>query len=78
VVGALWGALFVVGFLGWFVALVLGRMPAGLRNLGAVAVRYTAQATAYWYVVTDAYPSASPALRPPEPRHEQLTLEVAV
>jgi hypothetical protein len=78
VAGALSSVLFAVGFLGWFVALILGRMPTGLRHLGAIAIRYTAQATAYWYVVTDAYPSASPALRPAEPQYEQLTLEAAV
>lgn len=63
--GALWGVLVVVGFLGWFVSLALGRMPSGLRDLGAVAVRYLAQTNAYWFVVTDAYPYASPALLPP-------------
>jgi hypothetical protein len=40
-------------------------MPAGLRNLGAIAIRYQAQTNAYWFVVTDDYPYASPALRPP-------------
>ena len=38
---------------------------AGLRNLGAIAIRYQAQTNAYWFVVTDDYPYASPALRPP-------------
>jgi hypothetical protein len=71
VAGALSVALFVVGLLGWFGALVTGRMPAGLRNLGAICVRYLAQTTAYWVVVTDRYPHASPALRPPlEPEPE--------
>jgi hypothetical protein len=63
--GALGAALAVAGILGWFAALVTGRMPTGLRNLGAVAIRYNAQTNAYWLVVTDAYPHASPALRPP-------------
>jgi hypothetical protein len=63
--GALSGALVVVAFLGWFASLVTGRMPAGLRNLGAIAIRYQAQTNAYWFVVTDDYPYASPALRPP-------------
>lgn len=64
-------ALFVVAFLGWFAALVTGRMPTGLRNLGAICVRYLAQVNAYWFVLTDAYPHASPALRPPpEPEPE--------
>lgn len=65
VAGALSVALFVAGFLGWFAALATGRMPEGLRNLGAVSVRYLAQTTAYWFVVTDDYPHASPALAPP-------------
>lgn len=65
--GALSAALLVVGFLGWFASLATGRMPSGLRNLGAVAIRYGAQAHAYLFVVTDTYPHASPALRPPPP-----------
>lgn len=65
VAGALSGALVVVGFLGWFAALVTGRMPTGLRNLGALSIRYSAQTNAYWLVLTDRYPHASPALRPP-------------
>jgi hypothetical protein len=58
-------ALLVVGFLGWFAALATGRMPEGIRDLGAVALRYLAQTNAYWLVLTDEYPHASPALRPP-------------
>lgn len=57
------GALFVLGVLGWFFALATGRMPEGLRNLGVAAVRYSAQTDAYWLLVTDAYPYASPAVR---------------
>ena len=69
--GALSVVLFVIAFLGWFAALVTGQMPTGLRNLGAYSVRYLAQTHAYWFVVTDAYPHASPALRrPPEPEPE--------
>jgi uncharacterized membrane protein len=70
VAGALGGALFVTGFLGWFVALVRGRMPSGLRDLGAVALRYLAQTNAYWLVVTDRYPYAGPAVRPPPPAED--------
>jgi hypothetical protein len=69
--GALSVVLFVIGFLGWFAALATGRMPTGLRNLGAFAVRYHSQTNAYWFIVTDRYPHASPALRPPpEPEPE--------
>ncbi len=65
---ALTVVLGVVAVLGWFASLATGRMPTGLRNLGAYAVRYLAQVQAYWFVLTDVYPHASPALRrPPEP-----------
>jgi hypothetical protein len=70
---ALSGVLVLAAFFGWFVALVTGRMPTGLRNIGAVAVRYSAQTNAYWFIVTAAYPYGSPSLRPPaeaEPGHE--------
>ncbi|MGZ8782002.1 MAG: DUF4389 domain-containing protein, partial [Gaiellaceae bacterium] len=76
--GALSAALAVVAFLGWFAALATGRMPTGLRNLGATVVRYLAQTNAYWFVLTDVYPHSSPALRPPpeqELEFEQLELE---
>jgi hypothetical protein len=69
--GVLGIALAVAAFLGWFAALVTGRMPEGLRNLGAIAIRYTAQTYVYGAVLTDRYPSASPAVRPaPEPEPE--------
>jgi hypothetical protein len=59
------GAIVVVGILGWFAALATGRMPTGLRNLGAMSIRYQAQTHVYWFVLNDRYPYASPALRPP-------------
>lgn len=71
--GALGAALFVVAFLGWLASILTGRMPHGLRNLGAVAIRYHAQGNAYLFIVTDTYPHASPALWPraePEPEPE--------
>ena len=70
VAGAYTSALYAVGFLGWFYALVRGRMPPGLRDLGAVSLRYLAQTYAYTYLVTDRYPYASPALHPPPPPPE--------
>lgn len=57
--------LFVIGFLGWFAALVTGRMPAGFRDLGAFAIRYTAQTYAYTLLLTSQYPNSSPT--PPSP-----------
>jgi len=63
--GALAGAMLAVGILGWFAALVTGRMPTGLRNLGAMSIRYQAQTHVYWFVLHDRYPYASPALRAP-------------
>ena len=69
--GALSVVLFVIALLGWFAALVTGRMPTGLRKLGAFAIRYVSQTNAYRLILTDRYPHASPALRqPPEPETE--------
>lgn len=67
--GALGGVALVVAFLGWWYALVTGRMPEGLRNLGAACLRYNAQMYAYLLLLTDRYPYAAPVLegrRPPE------------
>jgi hypothetical protein len=52
--------LFLVAFFGWFVGLALGRMPGGMRNLGAYVVRYWAQTNAYVYLLTDRYPYSGP------------------
>jgi hypothetical protein len=58
--GALGWALFVTAVLTWFVALFTGAAPWGLRNLAAYALRYAAQMNAYLFLLTDAYPHASP------------------
>lgn len=65
----------VVALLGWWAALVAGRMPEGLRNLGAVSLRYAAQVNAYLLLLTDRYPYSAPAVRD-RPRHEQLELDL--
>jgi hypothetical protein len=66
--GTLNGALFIVAFFGWFVALALGRMPHGYRNLGAWALRYTAETDAYFLLLTDVYPYSGPwEFAPPAP-----------
>jgi hypothetical protein len=57
---ALSGALFTAAVLTWFYALVKGSAPWGLRNLSAYALRYDAQTNAYWFLLTDVYPHASP------------------
>jgi hypothetical protein len=59
--------LLVVAVLGWFASLFTGRMPLGLRNLGAFALRYTAQTYAYVLLVTGTYPYSGPCLELPPP-----------
>jgi hypothetical protein len=49
--------LFVIGLLGWFASLALGRMPKGMRDLGAYCLRYQAQTYAYVLLLTPRYPS---------------------
>ena len=73
--GAVGGALLLAAFYTWFVALLLGRAPWGLRNLSAYALRYGAQQGAYLYLLTDRYPHASPLEGEDQP--EQLELEPA-
>jgi len=57
--------LLVVAILGWFAALTTGKMPLGLRNAGALALRYVAQTIGYVLAVTDAYPYSGPCLEAP-------------
>ena len=52
----------VAAALGWFAALATGRMPEGLRDLGAAALRYEAQTAGYLLLLTARYPDASPRL----------------
>jgi Domain of unknown function (DUF4389) len=47
-------------FLAWFAALATGRMPRGLLNASAQALRYTLQVSGYQLVLTDAYPYSGP------------------
>ena len=67
IAGGLAGAMLVAAFLGWFVGLFLGRMPQGLRDLGAYALRYQGQANAYLYFVTERYPDSGPRPDPASP-----------
>jgi Domain of unknown function (DUF4389) len=70
---ALIAPLEIVAVFGWIVGLVLGRMPLGLRNLGAYVLRYNAQTHAYEYLLTDSYPYSGPTEHvEPEPEPEAL------
>jgi hypothetical protein len=60
--GALGTVLLVGAVGGWVVSLLLGRMPPGLRDLVAYAVRYGAQVNAYLWLLTDRYPYSGPTL----------------
>ena len=60
--GGLTGVLFVVGFLGWFYALVTGRMAYGLREAGVYALRYSAETSAYFWLLTPRYPFSGPPI----------------
>ena len=64
---ALGTLLFVTGLLGWFVALVTGRVPHSFREAQVYALRYSAQVEAFLLLVTDRYPYSGPALGSPPP-----------
>jgi hypothetical protein len=55
----------VAAVLAWFAALATGRVPGGLRDLGAAALRYDAQAAGYLLLLTERYPDASPGVAGP-------------
>jgi hypothetical protein len=64
--GAYGSLLLVVALLGWFACLATGRMPLGLRNTGALALRYAAQTHGYILLLTGAYPYSGPLAPAPE------------
>jgi hypothetical protein len=65
-IGNAYGTLvFTIAVLGWFAALFTGTMPLGLRNAGALALRYGAQVNGYLLVVSGAYPYSGPNVAPP-------------
>jgi hypothetical protein len=64
--------LLIVVVLGWFASLVRGRMPLGLRNAGALALRYSEQVNAYLLFVTPTYPYSGPTAAP-QPSREPAT-----
>jgi 2-(1,2-epoxy-1,2-dihydrophenyl)acetyl-CoA isomerase len=49
----------VLAVIAWILAIVLGRLPKGMRDLMAYCLRYQMQMTAYLLLVTDRYPSLS-------------------
>jgi len=59
------GAGGVASILGWFASLVRGRMPHGLRDLSAYGIGYSAQMSAYLFLLTDRFPSSDPRLAGP-------------
>jgi hypothetical protein len=60
--------LYTIAFLGWFVSLALGRLPEGMRELGAYCLRYETQMVAYVLLLTSAYPSLAGATGEPQPQ----------
>ena len=77
------GVAAVCAVLGWFAILATGRMPLGLRNLGAYGLGYTAQAYSYVLLLTDRYPNSDPEALgpawelPPHPVRLELTTTAA-
>jgi hypothetical protein len=57
--------LLVVAIFGWFASLATGRMPTGMRNTGAAAIRYLGQTNAYVLLLTPQYPHSTPTLPAP-------------
>ena len=64
---AISNALVFVAVFAWFVGLIKGEIPAGLRNLGVFALRYNGQLFAYLALLTDRYPFSGPSLETVEP-----------
>jgi ABC-type multidrug transport system fused ATPase/permease subunit len=51
----------IVALLGWFYALIFGRMNEGMRNISAWLFRYEVQTYAYIFLLTGTYPSLAGA-----------------
>jgi hypothetical protein len=77
VYGLVGGTMGTAAFLGWFAALVTGRMPDGLRGLLAYALRYIAQFDGYVFLLTARYPDSDPGEYQPEfPRDHPIRMDV--
>lgn len=68
VAGAYGGLGWVLAVLGWFSSLARGRMPHGMRNAGALALRYHAQMLGYVLLLTDSYPYSGPCASDRQPQ----------
>ena len=55
--GVLGYALTLLVFGGWFVAIALGRVPGGVRDLSVYCLRFQTQTEAYSMLLTSRYPS---------------------
>jgi hypothetical protein len=76
-VALLAGTMGTAAFLGWFAALVTGRMPDGMRDLVTYALRYVAQFDAYLFLLTGRYPDSDPGeYQPRLPGDHPIRLEV--
>jgi hypothetical protein len=75
--GSLGTLAFAAAVLGWFAALGTGRMPRGLRDLGAWWIRYTAQSDAYALLLIDRYAYAGPYEFAEPPPDEAEAAELA-
>lgn len=73
------GLLLIVALLGWFASLANARMPLGIRNAGALALRYSAQADGYLLLLTDHYPYSGPTrIGPPVVEQAESPLAMPV
>jgi len=54
------GVAYLAAVLGWFVVLVRGEMPLGLRNAIALWLRYSQQTLGYVLLLTERYPHSGP------------------
>jgi hypothetical protein len=60
--------LATVAVASWLVALLLGRTPAGLHELGTFCLRYQLETQAYLSLLTPRYPALAPAVEPQTPQ----------
>src|SRR4029077_1726404 len=66
ILASAYGALLTfVALLGWFAGLATARMPRGLRNAGALALRFHAQTVGYLFLLSDSYPYGGPTAAAP-------------